>query len=484
MIKRTIYILSLGIVFAQCSDNIDGLNEDEKAFTDVPGETLLANAQKEFADQLINTNVNLNVWRLFVQQWSEATYVDEARYNIITRTIPENHWTIMYRNVLKDLDEAYQRIEAEEIVQVSPEQFADDNSIKANKLAIIEIHRTWAYMILVNTFGDIPYTEALDIENINPAYDDDQAIYADIIENLNSALENINTEVGSFGVQDLIYNGDTTSWLTLGNSLKLKLGMHLADVNPDQAETLVSEAADNVILTNAQNATIQYVSAPPNTNPLWVDLVQSNRRDFVPADTFVEALNELDDPRRPIYLSDPVDGEFLGAPYGSTVTYGNFSHIGDIFFTPDLEGVLFDASETNFLLAEAVERGFIAGSAEDFYNDAINLNMEYWGVSDAEASAYLAQPEVAYGSATGDFRQKIGEQKWFALYNRGFEAWTEYRRLDFPVLEAPEQSAFDAVPVRFTYPVIEQNLNGRGYNAAASAIGGDALSTPIFWDVN
>ena len=73
---------------------------------------------------------------------------------------------------------------------------------------------------------------------------------------------------------------------------------------------------------------------------------------------------------------------------------------------------------------------------------------------------------------------------YVALYNRGFEAWTEFRRLDYPQLEAPVQSAFDAVPKRFTYPVIEQNLNNSGYSAAASAIGGDELSTPVFWDVD
>ena len=483
MIKKII-LIGLGLVLAQCSSNLEGLNVDEKSFVDVPGEPLVSNAQKELIDQLVNTNVNNNVFRLFAQQWTEVTYTDESDYDIRTRTIPENHWNFMYQSVLKDLDEAYKIIDAQEIEEVTPEQLATDTAVKTNKLAIIEILRVMTYQVLVDTFGDVPYTEALDIENINPAYEDDMAIYTDIISRLNTALGELDPDNDSYGAQDLVYNGDVASWITFGNSLKLRLGMRIADVNPDMAETLVSEAADNVITTNDQNATLQYLEATPNTNPLWEDLVQSNRKDFVPANTIVDALNTINDPRRPFYFADPVDGVYLGAPYATPVTYDNYSHLGDMFFEPDLQGDIFDAAEVNFLLAEAVERGFISGDAETYYDAAITASMQFWGVADDDIATYLAQSSVAYTSAEGDFRQKIGTQKWIALYNRGFEAWTEYRRLDYPQLEAPSTSEFDAVPKRFTYPVIEARLNGPGYNAAAAAIGDDELDTPIFWDQN
>ncbi len=489
MIIKRILLIGLGLVLAQCSDNIDNLNIDEKSFTDVPGDPLMTNAQRNLVDQLVNTNVNTNVFRLFAQQWSEATYVDETRYNITTRSIPRRHWNAIYKDVLKDMKEAATRISAVEIINVNPAQFEKDNAIKANKLAIIEIQSVMAYQILVDTFGDIPYTEALDIEIINPAYDDDEAIYMDLISRLDTALDNLNIAYGSFGDQDLIYSGDdlataTSKWLTFGNSIKMRIAMRIADVNPEMAQTMVSEVADNIIVSNAQNATFPYQATTPNTNPLWVDLVQSNRKDFVPADTFVNALNGLEDPRRDVFFSDPVDGEYLGGPYGSTVQYANFSHLGSSFFEPDLPGDIFDAAEGNFLLAEAVERGFISGSASEYYDLAITANMEFWGVGADDIAAYLERSDVAYATAEGDYKQKIGVQKWIALYNRGFEAWTEYRRLDFPKLAAPKDSEFDAVPKRFTYPVLERSLNGPGYTAAASAIGGDELDTPVFWDIN
>ncbi|HMW75563.1 MAG TPA: SusD/RagB family nutrient-binding outer membrane lipoprotein, partial [Saprospiraceae bacterium] len=64
---------------------------------------------------------------------------------------------------------------------------------------------------------------------------------------------------------------------------------------------------------------------------------------------------------------------------------------------------------------------------------------------------------------------------------RGFDAWTEIRRLDYPVLPAPADPVTD-FPVRYTYPVQEQNLNTAKWTEAAAAIGGDDVTTKLFWD--
>jgi hypothetical protein len=90
---------------------------------------------------------------------------------------------------------------------------------------------------------------------------------------------------------------------------------------------------------------------------------------------------------------------------------------------------------------------------------------------------------VAYATAAGNWKQKIGTQKWIALYNRSYETWTELRRLDFPVITAPV-NAKSGFPNRLTYPNTEQTLNGTSYTAAASAIGGDVVTTKLFWDKN
>jgi len=98
---------------------------------------------------------------------------------------------------------------------------------------------------------------------------------------------------------------------------------------------------------------------------------------------------------------------------------------------------------------------------------------------------YLYVVELLVNTASAGsgatWQEKIGNQKWLALYNHGFDAWTEWRRLDFPVL-IPADGV--SVPTRFTYPVNEQTINSSSYSKASSAIGGDKVTTKLFWDKN
>ena len=124
-------------------------------------------------------------------------------------------------------------------------------------------------------------------------------------------------------------------------------------------------------------------------------------------------------------------------------------------------------------------------AVNSYYNAGITSSFNTWGVS-ADADAYLAKPEVAYATATGNWKQKIGTQAWIAYYVRGQVAWTTYRRLDYPVMNTPPgpETSDGSVPARFTYPVQEQTLNADNFAAAVSAMGGNELTTKIFWDKN
>jgi len=108
--------------------------------------------------------------------------------------------------------------------------------------------------------------------------------------------------------------------------------------------------------------------------------------------------------------------------------------------------------------------------------------MKYWGVSDADANDYLAQASVSYGTAAGDFKEKIGTQKWLALFDRGVEGWAEWRRLDYPILNPPEGMTYGDIPTRMPYPYNEDTQNKANWEAASAAIGGDEPTTKLFWD--
>lgn len=481
--KKILTLLLTTVLLVACVDNLDDYNIDQKRASEAPPETLFTNALKNFTDVMTTPNVNINNFRLYVQYWATTTYLQEPRYDLTSRTIPQALWQTMYRDVIADLKEAKRLLDEDEFI---------DPVVRDNQFAQMEILEVYAWSVLVNTFGNVPYSEAFIYEVPLPKYDDAETIYYDILQRLDAALAMLDPTMEGFGEGDLLYVSDPPifanpieQWIKLGNSLKLKLAMVIADVDPGTAGTMVAAAAPNVFQSNADNARFPYIASPPNNNPLSANLnpIFSQRQDYVMASAFVDKLNALDDPRREFYFTD-VEGEYIGGVYGEVNDYAEFSHVAEGIISPTFEALLLDYSEVEFLLAEAVERGFIGGDAELHYNNAVTASITYWGGTPAAATTYLAQPEVDYTTATGDFREKIGTQKWIALYNRGWDAWLEWRRLDAPDLLPPVVPGSNlSIPVRLIYPINEQTLNPASREAAASAIGGDLATTKLFWDV-
>lgn len=476
--KKLLHIILIVFIsaLAGCTDKFEDFNTDKKHPVIVPGEPLFTNAQKELADYTNNTEVNINIFKLMAQYWTETTYIDEANYDLVTRNISTNIFFRLYLRVLGDLKEASTIIEATEV-------FPFEEDAKQNKLQIIEILNVYVYSHLVDVFGSVPYFEALDIENVYPKYDPGDVIYNDLFTRLNAALSNLNPDAESFGSADLYYGGDVQSWIKFGNSLKVRMAITIADADDALARTSVESAVANVFSSNADDALIQYQTSSPNYNQLYADLVASGRHDFVPANTIVDIMNTLEDPRRPAYFTE-YDGQYLGGEYGFSNSFSQYSHISDMIQAPDFPGILLTYSEICFYLAEAAERGYNVGeTAETWYNRGIQASFDFWNVG-PDAGAYLARPDVAYSTATGTWKQKIAIQSWLASYTRGIEGYNTWRRLDYPIFNLPENAeTYSDIPVRFTFPINEQTLNAVNYNAASTAIGGDLITTKVFWDI-
>jgi hypothetical protein len=443
--KKILLIAALPflLVLASCKKDLTSLNVDPKNPQVAPSGAFYSSAQKNLVDALTSTNVNDNIFRLIMQYWQETTYTDESNYDIITRENPKQLWNYLYRDVIRDIREAKRLMESD----------VSNENVRKNQMAIAEVTEIMAWYYLVTTFGDIPYTEAMQVNSITlPKYDKQQDVYNDLLTRLDAAIASLDASNESFGSADILYGGDITAWKRFANSFKLKMGMTIADADNEKAKATVESAVQGGLITsNEENAQFNYLSSPPNTNPIWVDLVQSNRKDFVAASTIVDRMKALGDPRIPLYFTFDQNGDYSGGKPGSSSAYSNFSKPADAIIAPDFPAVFMDYSEVEFLLAEAVERGYnVGGSAKEHYDKAVTASVEYWGGTPAEAAAYLAKPGVAYSSA--NWKQLIGEQKWIALYNRGWDAWIEWRRLDYPNIVAPETAETD-VPLRFTYPI-------------------------------
>ncbi|WP_345991973.1 SusD/RagB family nutrient-binding outer membrane lipoprotein [Chryseobacterium sp. Chry.R1] len=464
--------LSLSL-FSCTNEDYENLNKDPKNPAEVPGSFLFTNGVKSLFDQMGNTNVNRNVFRLFAQQWTQTQYVDETNYSIRNRSIPDNHWNILYTKVLYNLKQAKESINKDPKLTLGQ---------KKNQTAYISIIEVYTWQQLVDLFGNVPYSQALQgVEGTLPAYDDAFTIYKDLLLKITKAYSDIDPKSTGFE-KDFVFDGDHTKWKKLAASIRFKLAMRIADADPSLSKTEAEAAfTQGLISSNQDNFILRYESNIANANPLYADLVLSGRQDFVPADTFVDYLNDLQDPRRNVFF-DNNKTPYVGGIYGSFNTYTDYSHIGKVFFNPDLKGDLMDYSEISFLLAEAKERGYnVPLPAAAYYTQAISANMQYWGIDSVDIAAYLAKANVNYATASGTWKQKIGKQFWIAMYNRGFEAWTVWRKYDAPALRLPAATKAP-VPNRFTYPVRETTLNGSNYNQAAAAIGGDQLQTKLFWD--
>lgn len=473
--KKILYIIgalafTLPVV-TSCSRDFESLNIDPKHPETLPSKTFFATAQYNLFTQLNTASVNFNISRFFTQQWTETTYTDESNYDMVTRQINTRHWNTLYRNVLNPIKLGKEKINEE----------SGSATVKNNEWAQFEILEIYAWANLVDTYNNIPYTDALkaDGEVFSPKYDDAATIYADLIARLTAVSGKIT--LSQDGFSDYSYKGDMNAWLKLANSLKLKLAVNISDANPTLAATAASSAlASGVFTSNADNFTLTY-SPGVFSSPLYqtVNVAGSGRKDFVAANTLVDAMNDKADPRREKFFTK-FDGGFKGGTYGDSNAYDNFSHVADDLIKEDGKADLLDYSEVSFLLAEAAQRGLISGSAAVYYATAIQASMDYWGVSAADAATYIAANPY---NAT-EWKKSIGEQSWYALYNRGFEAWTFNRRLDYPVFENPENSVTDGVPTRMTYPANEQSLNQTNWAEAVSHLDlkSDKATAKVFWD--
>lgn len=470
--------LIFGVFSCELPDNVD-----PKKPSEVQAKTLFLNAQINLVDYVSSINQNLNNSRLLAQYAAQTTYTDESRYNFTDRKFNDALWEVLYHNVLFDLQEA------ELLLQENQDAYSE--AAFNNRLAAINVLSVYTYQVLVDQFGDIPYTEALmGSENPTPAYDDAQTVYEDLIAMLTNAANTMDATADTWGSYDWFYSGDTDAWITLANSLKLRLAMRVADVtngwsngSPQQwAEDAVSAG---VFASQDQSVIFDYPGTDPNVYTIWEEMIQGGRKDFVPANTVINLMNELEDPRREYFFDqhDPDSSYYIGGNYGDGNIWGNVSYFDETLKDPGYAFILIDYVEMEFFKAEAIERGFtVPGTAEEHYNNAIEASILDWGGSQAEVDTYLGQDNVAYTLAAGDWREKIGKQKYVALFDRGVEGWAEWRRLDYPEFNPPPDFVYSDIPIRQPYPFDENNFNLSNYDQAAEAIGGDDISTMLFWD--
>jgi len=189
--KKLIILLIIAGLTASCS-KFDGWNVDQKNPSKVSAEALVTRSQEFMATRMASTSVNYNIFKMLAQYWTETTYTDEANYDLVNRDIGGNFWYDLY-DILNDLKDAK---------RIVNEDASLDATTKANKLAVIDLMQVYLFHVLVDTYADVPYTQALDINNILPAYDNDEDIYDDLFDRITADVNQLNGG-SSFGSADL-----------------------------------------------------------------------------------------------------------------------------------------------------------------------------------------------------------------------------------------------------------------------------------------
>jgi len=485
---------------AGCDKGFRELNVNPNNTTSLDPTFLFSNAELLTYSSLMETEAT--VVQQFIDPFGGVT--SAFNFNVLNQTYTVLRWNNAYPNSIKLLEHILSETKSD--------------ATRSNLYNEARIWRAYNYMMLVDTYGDVPYSQAGQayLNSVSlPKYDKQQDIYNDLVKELTTATAALDA-AKDVVKGDVFYGGDIPRWKRLGYSLLLRIGMRYTKSDAGKAKTIVQAAVTGGVMeSNADNCYLKYNNAYPN--PVTQQIQQLTNTYYL-AEPFVTQLKSTGDPRLK-YISamyaDP--GKALSlAPdtasanqFGLPVGYDS----GTLSSAPGFRGVSgsgFKYSQVNYsvfgkvtapqyfvtyaqtqlLLAEAVFRGYISGTASTYYNNGVKAAMDIFASYDASAvissdaeNAYLNSPANAYSDANA--LKLINTQYWITSFGNGAEAWANFRRSGFPALSPntyPGKQIKGSFVRRYTYPQTEAAINADNYRAAVASMGADDLDTPVFWD--
>jgi len=476
--KGLLLIIILSTIIS-CTKNYDEINTDPNGVTEVATPYLLTSALQKLIT--INSSLSYNkTMMMWAQLWTQRETTNRCRYDLSV----ESDWRNFYSYGLPDLNSIITFNSGENKEKYAT--YGDNN----NQIAVAMIMKVWAFSLMTDTWGNIPYSEAFNPEINYPKYDSQSEIYPDLIKKLKEAVQLIDVSKPGFTSGDLMYNGDMTKWKKFANSLRARIALRLSNINPQLANSELNDALNGEVFTsNEDNALINFQVEETYANPLYLESIVQNWT--FPTELLINRMKTLNDPRLPIIADQNSFNQYVGLPYGlgddqSTGDWSEdtLSRLGAATREPDFPSILMTYSELLFIKAEAAQRSWISGNAGDLYNQAITANLEFWGIDPTAISNYLSEPDVIYNSS--NWVAQLGEQKWLSFYMQGAQAYFEWRRLQSPNLVIPTYAPLfnnvTEMPRRFFYPVAEQSLNGAQLEKAINDMGGNTLMTRTWID--
>lgn len=520
-------LIALFIVTSGCTDGFDALNTPEHVLTadQVDGSLLGQAFARAQHSGMLGQVMYQQCYQLFADIYSQIFATTHPNFDS-DQFVEVGAWANNCKRVFYQTPAPQQHF---------VEEFSAENDMPIHN-AMAKTWRVQMYHRITDFWGPIIYSE-FGSGQVSVPYDDQESIYMNFFQTLDEAVAVFEQHAGgnAFGTHDMMYAGDVDSWRKFANSLRLRLAMRIAYVEPGLAQQEAEKAvAAGVFETNDEQAMLITTADSYNWISQWTYI-----REFAMSATMHSILNGYEDPRHEAYFAEAENrsgfwglrngqpAEFKGADINS-----DHSFVSEAFL-PSHRGAqighnppnrVMNTAEVYFLRAEGALRGWnMEGTAEQLYNEGIHYSLSDRrpDLSAQEIEDYVTSQNIPVPvpttSATARYHtdenqllsppvtdipvvweggtsfnerglEQIITQKWIATWYDGWELWSERRRTGYPIGYAVlnsnnENVARDELMRRMTFVTGERSANAAAVQAAEGLLNGpDNNATRLWWD--
>jgi hypothetical protein len=327
----------------------------------------------------------------------------------------------------------------------------DIRSIEADATAsgnktLSGIAKVWEALLMsfvADMYGDAPYSEAARSDIATPVLDKQIDIYAKLQTVLDGAIADLAAgSAASVGSLDLSFSGDPAKWSKVAHTLKARLYLHTAEVDPSAYTKALSEA--QLGIASSAGDLKEYHSSASLEENIWWQFIARDRDSYIrPGKFIVDLMKARNDPRLPQYFSLNAGGQYGGAAPGEGLDPAKDSNISDTRLQPDFPQPIITWTESEAIVAEAAYR-------------TGNTTLARSALDALRAAA--GEPATGASLSGTALLTAILDEKYIGLF-QNYEVYNDYKRTCYPNL-TPASNAFNGnVPARFTYPIAERTAN-------------------------
>ncbi len=501
-VHSNILVIVISTVAIACGDFLN-VNTDPTRLKTISTPLVLSAAETSLA---FHQGSDLFLYSSIIMQQATGNGVTGGQTRtydqyVITNGDVNNAWNSHYAGALADLN------------YIRNNTYKEGNPTYGG---IAKLLQAYNYSILVASWGDIPYKQALKGTQFpQPKYDNSKEVYDSLFLLIDSGIADLSkTNIRAVGSEDLIYSGDLAKWTRFGNTLKLRLALHYAkEDNGIKLNALINSGAQFMV-DNNDNFQLSFENVTNRQNPIHqFELLRQDQ--YWPGKFLVDLMNTKNDPRRTTYFTPinyPKTTSNGGLLYTPTVTdtYLGFapgasqsvaaSRIGtylrgqalsdndtrtggnlnatSITYKGDSPIRMLTFAEYNFIRAEAALTYGASGSAATFFATGIDAAMSISGLTGSALTEATNYKNLQ--TALPLTLQLIIEEKYVANYGVVMEPWTDWRRTglpNIPVSPAAIAQSNNIIPRILVYPLSESQVNKDNVPTRASL-----TLKGVFWD--